>query len=52
MWKKTFECLCVSLAATTMSLAATVIVDLNGGTDYVEIQLAIDKAADGDTVLV
>ena len=25
---------------------------MNGGTDYVEIQLAIDKAADGDTVLV
>ncbi len=32
--------------------AATLTVDLNGGSDYTDIQPAIDAAADGDTVLV
>ena len=32
--------------------AGTITVDINGGSDYTEIQPAVDAAADGDTVLV
>jgi hypothetical protein len=51
MWKKIFGSLCLSLEATTISFAATLTVDLNGGEDHIDIQSAIDAASDGDTVL-
>src|SRR5512143_1556957 len=38
--------------ASSLSPAATLTVDLNGGADYTDIQAAIDAAKDGDTVLV
>ena len=37
---------------TVPSPAATLVVDLSGGSEYTDIQSAIDVAADGDTVLV
>ncbi len=40
------------LVCTGMLHAATLVVDLNGGGDYTDLQSAIDAAADGDTVLV
>ncbi|MDD1771056.1 MAG: hypothetical protein LUO79_08225, partial [Methanomassiliicoccales archaeon] len=49
---KMFAFLFVSLIVTALSPAATLTVDLNGGSDYADIQAAIDAAADGDTVLV
>ena len=42
----------VAWAFCVPASAATLVVDLNGGGDYTDIQSAIDVAADGDTVLV
>ena len=44
--------LAVLLAIGAPCSAATIVVDLNGGGDFTEIQPAIDAARDGDTVLV
>src|SRR5512137_2431049 len=52
MGKKVIELLCSCLAATAVSSAATLTVDLEGGAEYSDIQSPIDAAADGDTVLV
>jgi hypothetical protein len=52
MREKIVGYLFLSLAATTISFAATLTVDRSGGADYTDIQAAIDAAADGDTVLV
>jgi len=50
MREKIFGYLWLSLAATTISLAATLTVDLTGGADYTDILSTIDAAADGDSV--
>ena len=52
MWKKTIAFLIACMLQTVLSNAATLVVDLNGGADYTEIQAAIDAANDSDTVLV
>ena len=41
-----------ALTFSSVCFAQTIMVDLNGGGDYTEIQSAIDAAVDGDTVLV
>jgi hypothetical protein len=42
----------VIVFSSSALVAAELIVDLNGGADYTDIQAAIDAARDGDTVLV
>jgi len=42
----------ISLFAIAACPAATMIVDPDGSGDFTQIQVAIDAAADGDTVLV
>jgi hypothetical protein len=41
MWSKVVELLWVNLVLTAVSRAATLVVDLNGGADYTDIQSAI-----------
>jgi parallel beta-helix repeat protein len=45
-------CLLAPFSISSSLSAATLTVDSNGGADYMDIQSAIDAAADGDTVLV
>ena len=44
--------LSISWSSSSLSMASTITVDLDGGGDYTEIQPAIDGAVEGDTVLV
>ncbi len=50
--KTTILGLVLAAALTVPALGREIVVDLNGGGDFTEIQPAIDAAEDGDTVLV
>ena len=50
--KTTILGLVLAVGLTVPALGREIVVDLNGGAEFTEIQAAIDAAADGDTVLV
>ena len=49
---RTVICLFVCFCLTSVSGAATIKVDLNGGADYTDIQSALDAAMEGDIIQV
>ena len=50
--RRSLSVLAVGVSLGSVSSAATLTVDLNGGADYTDIQSAIDDAEGGDSVLV